>query len=834
MTPQNSDDMAARHEYCSQTINRMFLAIVGFSLFCVVTLGGSDEGLVGVGAEIGLPFSGVKMTARAFVIVGPLILIALTAYMHLFIGEWIKLNDCVDSTRRMASFFNLESTSARLLTNFSFYVLTPCILLFFCWKALPLPSAFQVESIALVGITFLLWLWIRRCDGRTRLLWNIPKWAFLLCVIIPSYLYVWFTDKQPPRALSLQGSDLRGKDLFAFNLARADLSRANLTKANLSKANLSEADLTRAILDSADLTSANLTKTILDDVSAKAATFAGADMTGSNALRADFTGSDLSGSTLSGSKFIVANLSGTNLQRSEILGTNFTSAKLIGADLQHAKLDQVDTRNTDMTGVKFGYAIFSNVSLEGANGLKQQQIQSICMKGLAVFPPGITFNSNRGEYCPTTILVSLNKAREQGNGDSLYPGALSKNGRFICFGSAAANLVANDTNGHVDIFIRDLRKGETRRVNVSSNGEQANSGSSACALSGNGRHVVFTSDATNLVSDDTNGRADVFVHDRKTGNTSRVSVNSGGEQGNDGSGGTIGMSSDGRLVVFTSNASNLVPEDTNNFDDIFLHDRDTNTTTRVNVNSAGKQASGCVLICQGSPTISGNGRYIAFDSSATNLVSGDTNGKRDVFVRDLKSGITTRVSTNSLGAEGNKNSFMPRLSDDGLVVAFGSEASNLVAGDSNNVEDAFVYDFQYSGLKRVSVSSTGAQANAGSFNYSLSGDGRFVAFSSGATNLVFDDTNEKTDIFVHDIETRETVRVSVDDFGKQGNGDSDGLSPLNRNGHYIAFGSYASNLVLSDLNGMADSFIYERRGDNRNESPKHDVEGFGVDNEFDD
>lgn len=175
-------------------------------------------------------------------------------------------------------------------------------------------------------------------------------------------------------------------------------------------------------------------------------------------------------------------------------------------------------------------------------------------------------------YAGTTALVSVNNAGEEGNAESPYPRALSKNGRFVCFESFATNLVEGDTNGKKDIFIRDQQKKKTTRVSISSTGEQANSLSSYCALSADGRYVAFGSDATNLVPQDTNGQFDVFVHDLKTGETIRVSVDSFGNEGNEDSA-VSPLSRNGRFVAFGSEASNLVAGDTNGVADSFIYDR---------------------------------------------------------------------------------------------------------------------------------------------------------------------------------------------------------------------------------------------------------------------
>jgi len=228
--------------------------------------------------------------------------------------------------------------------------------------------------------------------------------------------------------------------------------------------------------------------------------------------------------------------------------------------------------------------------------------------------------------------------------------------------------------------------------------------------------------------------------------TERVSVDSGGLQGNSWSS-TPSISSDGRFVAFRSVASNLVSGDTNSTWDIFVHDRQTSQTTRVSVDSGGLQGNGRSQ----STSISSDGRFVAFHSRASNLVPGDTNGTYDIFVHNRQTGQTTRVSVDSGGLQGNSLSEMSSISSDGRFVAFESYASNLVPGDTNGEADIFVHDRQTGQTTRVSVDSGGLQGNNHSDGpMSISSDGRFVAFQSEATNLVPGDTNGRTDIFVHD------------------------------------------------------------------------------------
>jgi Tol biopolymer transport system component len=296
------------------------------------------------------------------------------------------------------------------------------------------------------------------------------------------------------------------------------------------------------------------------------------------------------------------------------------------------------------------------------------------------------------------------------------------------------------------------------RVSINSDGTEANGASVDAIISADGRYVAFRSLASNLVASDNNDKDDIFVHDRQTGQTTRVSVSSalgdssgasfnpGPPEGNANSS-TPSISADGRHVAFRSVATDLVAGDTNGLEDIFVHDRQTGQTTRVNVSSSAEAANAD----SGFSSISADGRHVAFYSFATNLVAGDGNGKADVFVHDRQTGQTTRVSVSSDGTEANGASFFDAIiSADGRYVAFTSEATNLVPGDENTDLDVFVHDRQTGQTTRVSITSDAAEANGKSSAPSISADGRFVAFESPATNLVDDDTNGKIDIFVRD------------------------------------------------------------------------------------
>jgi large repetitive protein len=401
--------------------------------------------------------------------------------------------------------------------------------------------------------------------------------------------------------------------------------------------------------------------------------------------------------------------------------------------------------------------------------------------------------------------VSVSSAGTQGNKAS-RDASLSGDGRYVAFSSFATNLVAGDTNNTYDIFVFDRQLGTTERVNLASGGVQANQASYAPKISADGRYVAFISAATNLVAGDTNGKNDIFVADRQTGVVERVSVSSSGTQAND-HGETPTISADGRFVAWMSSATNLAAEDTNGKKDIFVYDRQTATTELVSVSSAGGLGNND----SESPTLSADGRYVAFDSTASNLVAGDSNFQSDIFVRDRQTGTTQRVSVSSAGVQGDISSRYPSLSSDGRYVAYMSGATNLVAGDTNREADIFVYDRDTGQVERVSVSASGTEANDYSYYLALSGDGRFVAYRSSASNLVVGDVNRADDIFVYDRQTGQVRMVTVGWDGSPASDSSDAPA-ISSDGAWVAYMSSAANLVAADTNGATDVFVNAASG----------------------
>jgi WD40 repeat protein len=285
---------------------------------------------------------------------------------------------------------------------------------------------------------------------------------------------------------------------------------------------------------------------------------------------------------------------------------------------------------------------------------------------------------------------------------------------------------------------------DTFRVSVDWIQGQASDDSFVNALSDDGRFIAFSSFADDLVAGDSNKVMDVFVHDALTGAIERVSVDSSGVQG-DRASANAAISADGRFVVFDSWATNLASGGAAGREQVYLHDRTTSTTVMASVDSSGNPCNGFCL----TPAISADGVVVAFASSGTNLVRGDMNRKLDVFVHDLASGLTERASVDSSGGEGNGDSqYPPALSKDGQFVSFASDATNLVGGDTNLATDVFVRDRAAGVTERVSVNSSGHQANGSSYAefQSISSDGSIVAFRSTATNLVAGDLNGVQDV----------------------------------------------------------------------------------------
>ncbi len=435
--------------------------------------------------------------------------------------------------------------------------------------------------------------------------------------------------------------------------------------------------------------------------------------------------------------------------------------------------------------------------------------QSYATNLVAGGAPGLAHIFVRDLRDLTTSRASVSASGIPGDGTSNYP-SVSADGRYVAFASEATNLVPGDTNLHTDVFVHDRLSASTVRVSVDSAGVEGNFGSSAPSISGDGRFVAFGSAATQLVANDTNGWSDVFVHDRDpdangvfdegNGFTSLESVSSTGAQADLGAGYGV-ISADGRVIAFLSESTTLVPFDTNGACDIFAHYRESGLTLRASVSTDGTQgnfASGCFVFGGADqPSLSADGRWVAFSSFATNLVPGDTNLATDIFIHDLASRETLRVSVGGLGGEANRESSNPSLSADGRFVAFCGNATNLVPEGADGYQHAYVRDRVAATTSRASVSTAGEAGNSPDLESFICGDGSYVIFNGPSTNLVPGDTNQVFDVFVRD-RAGVTVTSVIPSTGSEGGGDLvriSGSGFVDVAGRTVRFGGAPASLV---------------------------------------
>jgi Tol biopolymer transport system component len=377
--------------------------------------------------------------------------------------------------------------------------------------------------------------------------------------------------------------------------------------------------------------------------------------------------------------------------------------------------------------------------------------------------------------------------------------AITTDERFVVFSSEATNLVAGDRNDASDIFMRDRWMGQTIRISVDNNGVEGNAASAQPVISANGQFIAFSSKATNFVAGETNTVADIFIYDTQTKQLRGMNpLDSNGDSLNP------SISADGRWVVFESTASNLVANDTNKASDIFLFDSKTNQLTRISVNDGGAQGNGNSI----HPMIAANGGVVVFESEATNLVSGDTNNSSDIFLYDLTTRTTQRISQAT--SQADKGSYYPAVAAEGKIIAFESEATNLVTGDTNGFSDIFIHDLTTGQLQRIS-NANGEPINAASYYPSISATGRFIAFTTAATNLIGGNPNALFDIVKYDRITQQFERLNVNAEGAQADFQSfkQPIS-LSWNGTYAVFTSNATNAVYGDDNLSLDVFVHQR------------------------
>ncbi|MEU7908127.1 hypothetical protein [Actinoplanes sp. NPDC049118] len=394
----------------------------------------------------------------------------------------------------------------------------------------------------------------------------------------------------------------------------------------------------------------------------------------------------------------------------------------------------------------------------------------------------------------TTLRVSVAPDGSPGDGGSVMQ-YLSADGRSVAFVSSATNLAAGKTDRmRNDVFVRDLDAATTSLASVTADGKAGDRDSRSPSLSADGRYVAFQSDATDLVAGDTNGQADIFVRDLRAGVTTRVSVDGAGTQADNFSQ-SPSISADGRYVAFVSRASNLVPGGSTPLTaDVYVHDRDSGTTTRVSVPAVNPDEQYNNV----QPAISPDGQFVVYASDSPRQVTGDTNRKSDIVLFDRQANVRSRVSVAADGTQGNGSSYSPTISADNRYVSFASSGTNLVAGDTNRRSDVFVYDRLLSRSVRVSAPSGTVEANGDSSSPSISAEGGHVTYTSTASNLVEADTNGGGDVFVTDLSTGTTERVTVSDAGAQVNAAVTAPPSISRDGRAVVFTSNAPGLAPRD------------------------------------
>lgn len=329
-------------------------------------------------------------------------------------------------------------------------------------------------------------------------------------------------------------------------------------------------------------------------------------------------------------------------------------------------------------------------------------------------------------------------------------------------------------------------------------------GSHTATLSADGNSFAFLASASDLVPNDTNGERDAFVRNIQTGVVTRVSVSSAGVEGV-GYTSEVVISADGKWTAFVDESDNLVTGDSGWGRDVFLHELSSGITTRVSVDSFGVAGDDR----SEGVAISADGRYVVFHSRATNLVAGDTNGVEDIFLHDRIAGTTERISNGLFGAESDGVSTRPCISPDGRFIAYGSGATNLVANDLNGYGDAFLFDRLSGETALISTSSAGVQGDSYSTPDAISADARYVVFRGTASNLITGTPTSGYHVFLRDVKLGLTTFISMNSAGVPANN----LcleSSVSTTGRFVMFESFADNLVVGDNNDKPDVFLHDR------------------------
>jgi len=430
----------------------------------------------------------------------------------------------------------------------------------------------------------------------------------------------------------------------------------------------------------------------------------------------------------------------------------------------------------------------------------KKQISGVttCCHGLV----GLSLSLFAGVAIAGTLqLASGNHAGVPGD-DISRNAAVNATGRMVAFESLAGDLIDGDNNNSSDVFVKDLKSGNVAIASITQSGKLGDASSYAPSLSATGRYVAFYSNAGNFVAQDDNLQADVFFKDMKTGRLSLVSCAEDGTLGNKASYNPK-LSADGGSVVFFSYATNLVAGGSNGYPQVFVKRIASGQVVQVSSTADDTQANGESYY----PTISANGNFVVFESAATNLTAGDSNGSYDIFRKNLTTGLVERVSVSGSGKQANGDSFGAAVSANGRYIAFHSHATNLVGGDDNAAADVFVKDMASGKVVRISLANGGLEADGDSSAATISNDGRFVSFMSDADNLIEQDLNGKSDVFLKDRKTGQLTRVSANAQAWESDGVSR-LPAISGNGRFLVFESAGENLTFGDDNSRADVFRF--------------------------
>ncbi len=404
-------------------------------------------------------------------------------------------------------------------------------------------------------------------------------------------------------------------------------------------------------------------------------------------------------------------------------------------------------------------------------------------------------------------LISDNPDGTPGNGDS-YEGQVTPNGRYVVFDTRASNLGVNFTASDFQIVLRDRKEGTNFLVSHGAAGEAGNGDSWDPCISANGRWIVFYSSADNLVTGDLDGTDDLFLYDRVTDQTTMLPLTSAGDPVN-GRSQIYGASltPNGRSLVFFSQATDLLPAADNGSDQVFMMDLKKGTVTLLSADGAGVQGNGASRY----PSISPNGKWVAFESIASNLVAGDANGSRDAFVRDMRHGTIARASVSSGGVEGNNHSDEPVVSNNGRYVAFWSYATNFVAADGNGSTDEFLRDMKAGTTIRISEPAGGGDATGGDcYECCMTPSGKTIVYYSYATNLNPDHASPAGGVYLYDVKNGTTTQLDL-----APNGDApDGVGyvwqwSLTASGKWLLMSSQATQFTTGDTAGKYQVYLVQ-------------------------